>query len=103
MDLFHAASTCATWRTWPGGCWQATATNGSPGNIADLAGGDIPAILAVGRDLKFRRSLPAERDKALHYFEINAHRMHYAWCRSPGLFVGSGVVQADCKSVITSL
>ena len=26
--------------------------------------------------------------------------MHYAWYRSLGLFVGSGVVEAGCKSVI---
>jgi hypothetical protein len=68
--------------------------------LADLDAGDTGALLAAGRDLKFSGSLAAERDKALHYFQANATRMHYAWYRSPGLFVGSGVVEAGCKSVI---
>jgi hypothetical protein len=68
--------------------------------LAELDNGDIPALLAAGRDLRFIGSLATERDKALHYFETNAHRMHYAWYRKHGLFVGSGTVEAGCKSVI---
>jgi hypothetical protein len=68
--------------------------------LAELDAGDIPALLAAGRSLRFTGSLAGERDKALHYFDTNAHRMHYAWYRSLGLFVGSGVVEAGCKSVI---
>jgi hypothetical protein len=68
--------------------------------LAELDNGDIPALLAAGRDLKFTGSLAGERDKALHYFDTNAHRMHYAWYRSLGLFVGSGVVEAGCKSIV---
>jgi len=68
--------------------------------LAELDNGDIPGLLTAGRDLRFRGSLAGERDKALHYFETNACRMHYARYRSLGLFVGSGVVEAGCKSVI---
>jgi hypothetical protein len=68
--------------------------------LAELDAGDIPALLAAGRDLKFTGSLAGERDKALHYFETNACRMHYAWYRSLGLFTGSGVVEAGCKTVV---
>jgi hypothetical protein len=68
--------------------------------LAELDDGDIGVLLAAGRDLKFTGSLAGERDKALHYFETNAHRMRYAWYKSLGLFVGSGVVEAGCKSVI---
>ncbi len=68
--------------------------------LDELDAGDIGALLTAGRSLRFTGSLAAERDKALHYFETNAHRMHYAWYRSLGLFVGSGVVEAGCKSVI---
>ncbi|HEX9517787.1 MAG TPA: ISKra4 family transposase, partial [Streptosporangiaceae bacterium] len=68
--------------------------------LDELDAGDIGALLTAGRSLRFTGSLAAERDKALHYFETNAHRMHYAWYRSPGLFVGSGVAEAGCKSVI---
>jgi hypothetical protein len=68
--------------------------------LAELDAGDIGALLAAGRNLKFTGSLASERDKALHYFQANATRMHYAWYRNLGLFVGSGVVEAGCKSVI---
>jgi hypothetical protein len=68
--------------------------------LAELDAGDIPALLAAGRSLKFSGSLAGERDKALHYFQANATRMHYAWYRSLGLFAGSGVVEAGCQSVI---
>jgi len=34
------------------------------------------------------------------YFEKNAERMSYAEFRSQGLFVGSGVVEAGCRTVI---
>jgi hypothetical protein len=68
--------------------------------LAELDAGDTGAVLAAGRGLRFRGSLAGERDKALHYFETNACRMRYARYRSLGLFVGSGTVEAGCKSVI---
>jgi hypothetical protein len=34
------------------------------------------------------------------YFRNNAHRMRYDEFRAQGLFVGSGVVEAGCKTVI---
>ena len=34
------------------------------------------------------------------YFERNAHRMRYPEFRQQGLFVGSGVIEAGCKTVI---
>jgi hypothetical protein len=70
------------------------------GRLAELDAGDITALLAAGRDLRFTGSLAGERDKALRYFETNACRMRYATYRSLGLFVGSGTVEAGCKAVI---
>jgi hypothetical protein len=34
------------------------------------------------------------------YFERNTERMRYPWFRKQGLFVGSGVIEAGCKTVI---
>ena len=67
--------------------------------LEELDAGDIDAILAAGRDLEFTGSLAGERDKALAYFEHNAHRMRYQHFKSLGMFVGSGVVEAGCKSL----
>lgn len=38
--------------------------------------------------------------KALHYFEHNVARMQYGTFRQKGYFIGSGVVEAGCKTVI---
>ena len=40
--------------------------------------------------------------KEAEYFASNADRIHYPEFREKGLFVGSGVVEAGCKSVIGS-
>ena len=42
---------------------------------------------------------PAVTD-ALHYFASNVSRMQYGTFRTAGYFIGSGVVEAGCKSVI---
>ena len=41
-----------------------------------------------------------EIDTSLGYFENNAPGMRYHWFRQCGLFIGSGVVEASCKTVI---
>jgi hypothetical protein len=40
--------------------------------------------------------------KEAEYFTTNTERMRYPEFREKGLFVGSGVVEAGCKSVIGS-
>lgn len=39
-------------------------------------------------------------EKALHYFVTNVSRMQYGTFRKAGYFIGSGVVEAGCKTVI---
>ncbi len=39
-------------------------------------------------------------EKALDYFETNRERMHYDQFRAQGFFIGSGVVEAACKTLI---
>jgi hypothetical protein len=68
--------------------------------LAELDAGNVQAILAAGHSLDFLGSLATERDKALAYFEHNAHRMRYRHFRDLGMFVGSGVVEAGCKHLI---
>jgi hypothetical protein len=59
-----------------------------------------PAILAAARALPLATRKARDRDKALHYIEANQPRMRYAQYRAHGLFIGPGVVEAGCKSVI---
>ncbi len=41
-------------------------------------------------------------EAALHYFVSNVSRMQYGTFRAAGYFIGSGVVEAGCKTVIGS-
>lgn len=56
--------------------------------------------------LSMRNALPRsgskrkEAGKEIPYFEENASRMRYAQYRSLGLFVGSGVIEAGCKTQV---
>lgn len=68
--------------------------------LADLDDGDIPAICAAARTFPLAGKKAADLDTALGYFEHNAHRMHYAHFRKLGMFVGSGAVEAGCKSIV---
>jgi len=68
--------------------------------LEDLDYGDIDGICAAARLFPLAGTRKDELDTALGYFEHNAPRMRYKWFRSRGLFVGSGVVESGCKTVI---
>jgi hypothetical protein len=68
--------------------------------LEDLDCGGIDGICEAARAYPLEGIKKDELDTALGYFENNAPRMRYHWFRSRGLFVGSGVVEAGCKSVI---
>ena len=68
--------------------------------LEDLDYGDIDGIEAAVREYPLEGVKKDEADRELGYFLNNAPRMRYHWFRSRGLFTGSGVVKAGCKSVI---
>jgi hypothetical protein len=68
--------------------------------LEDLDYGDIDGICKAARAYPLEGIKKDELATALGYFENNAPRMRYHWFRSRGLFVGSGVVESGCKSVI---
>ena len=66
-----------------------------------LDNGRIPQLVAQLRaiapsDDELRKAVNGEAD----YFERNAHRAQYPSFRRQNLFVGSGVIEAACKTVI---
>ena len=69
--------------------------------LKQLDRGKIEAVVKTLRELK---SLNPELAKIVHneadYFARNAQRMRYPAFRAQGLFVGSGVIEAGCKTVI---
>jgi hypothetical protein len=68
--------------------------------MEDLDYGDTDGICKAARAYRLTGEKKDELGTALGYFENNAPRMRYHWFRQCGLFVGSGVVEAGCKSVI---
>jgi hypothetical protein len=68
--------------------------------LEDLDYGHIDGITAAARKYPLVGVKKDELDTALGYFENNAPRMRYHWFRQCGLFVGSGVVEASCKTII---
>jgi hypothetical protein len=68
--------------------------------LEDLDYGYIDGIEAAVRAYPLEGVKKDEVGRELGYFLANAPRMRYHWFRQCGLFVGSGVVEAGCKSVI---
>jgi hypothetical protein len=68
--------------------------------LEDLDYGYIDGITAATRTYPLEGIKKDEIETALGYFEANAPRMRYHWFRQCGLFVGSGVVEAGCKTII---
>jgi hypothetical protein len=67
----------------------------------ELDAGNVQNIIAAmnrlrPKDKAIRKGVETETE----YFRHNAKRMRYAEFRSQGLFVGSGVVEAGCKTII---
>jgi hypothetical protein len=100
VDLYHAREHVHELATLAARLLRGHRDDWLAARLAELDAGDIDALLTAGRDLGFIGSLATERDKALAYFEHNAHRMRYQHFRGLGMFVGSGVVEAGCKSII---
>jgi hypothetical protein len=68
--------------------------------LEDLDYGDINGIEAAVREYPLEGIKKDEAGKELGYFLNNAPRMRYRWFRSRGLFAGSGVVEASCKTIV---
>jgi hypothetical protein len=66
----------------------------------ELDDGKVEAVIAAMSQPPAPDNGPQEEvQKEMEYFHGNAERMRYAKFRSQGLFVGSGVVEAGCKTI----
>ena len=99
VDLYHAREHLSNlakilWEASRGKAW-------AEARMQQLEAGDIEGLLsAMGR---LRPRSPIVKDelrKAVTYFQTNAERMRYQSFRTQGLFVGSGVVEAGCKTIV---
>ena len=69
--------------------------------LDQLEQGDIEALTRSLRELRpDHDKLAQQLANDAEYFERNAARMRYPRFRAQGLFVGSGVVEAGCRTVV---
>ena len=68
--------------------------------VGKLRQGLILDIIAELKNLELSGKKRKERDREVEYFEKNQSRMRYNEFREAGLFIGSGAIEAGCKSVI---
>ena len=67
----------------------------------ELDRGDVESVIRAIRRLRPRgNELQKLCEMAVGYYVHNIHRMRYADFRKQGLFVGSGVLEAGCRTVI---
>ncbi len=67
----------------------------------DLDDGKVEKIVRQARQhLPQDAAVKKTAELEIHYLEKNAESMRYAEFRAQGLFVGSGVVEAGCKTLI---
>src|SRR6266446_5023527 len=60
----------------------------------------VQALIKEARLQSVGTPRQAAVEQALHYFVCNVSRMQYGTFRQAGYFIGSGVVEAGCKTVI---
>lgn len=65
-----------------------------------LARGGVSRIIAIARREAAAAGKLQEVEAALGYLINNVARMQYSSFRQQGLFIGSGVIEAGCKSLV---
>lgn len=67
----------------------------------ELNTGDVEKVISAIKKLLGKNNEQNEEiERQIGYFENNKERMRYKTFRLQGLFIGSGVIEAGCKSVI---
>jgi hypothetical protein len=106
MDLYHVREHVAKLCRLLFGYGQKTTEQRRERWWRDLDAGQVEKIIreakaALAESVADRSDeLIKDIENEIGYLERNKHRMRYAHFRAQGLFVGSGVVEAGCKTVI---
>jgi Uncharacterised protein family (UPF0236) len=100
VDLYHAREHLSELAKVIYGPGSKAARQWADARIAELDVGDVEAVLAAMARLRpGNHAIKDEVRRASGYFQTNADRMRYREFRSQGLFVGSGVIEAGCKTI----
>jgi hypothetical protein len=101
VDLYHARQHLAELAKLVYGPTHPKRESWSKARYQELDADQVEKV--IGAILKLKSSDPKIQqhiDRERNYFQTNAERMRYADFRRQGLFVGSGVVEAGCKTII---
>ena len=100
VDLYHAREHLANVAKLVYGVKTPKSQEWISARRDELDDGDVKAVVAAMGRLRLRdKGTQKEVRTEMKYFRGNAERMRYAEFRSQGLFVGSGVVEAGCKTI----
>jgi hypothetical protein len=101
VDLYHAREHLADLSKLVYGAASAKARQWTIARLAQLDEGKIESLLLCLRRLRPPAAQTQEAVRqTIRYFENNRERMRYAQFRRQGLFVGSGVIEAGCKTIV---
>jgi hypothetical protein len=101
VDLYHARQHLAELAKLVYGPLDPKCKPWCTARYQELDAGQVEKVMGAiwslqSPDKKVQQHIDRERN----YFQTNAERMRYAEFRRQGLFVGSGVVEAGCKTII---
>jgi hypothetical protein len=101
VDLYHAREHLTDLSKIVYGLGSRQAKQWSAARLAQLDKGDVAAVLTNMRRLRPGGEIAKEElRRTINYFQTNIERMRYAEFRRQGLFVGSGVIEAGCKTIV---
>jgi len=101
VDLYHARQHLANAAKLIFGSVSGSQAEWLQARLNELDDGEVEAIIgALGRARPRDVAQQADLEREVNYFRNNAERMRYADFRKRAMFVGSGVVEAGCKTVV---
>lgn len=101
VDLYHAREHLAGLGKLVYGVGSAEAQAWTAARCDDLDEGHVDAVVYAIGQLPTTTAVAREQArKDTDYFQTNALRMCYRYFRNQGFFVGSGAIEAGCKTVV---
>jgi len=100
VDLYHAREHLSDLSKLVYGTGSRKAKEWSTALRMDLDEGKVENVIGRMRRLRpANEQIQNEVRKTINYFDNNKERMRYRNFREMGLFVGSGVIEAGCKTI----
>jgi hypothetical protein len=101
VDLYHAREHLAGLGKLVYGVGSSEAKAWTAARFDDLDAGQVDAVVhAIGQLPTTTEAAREQARKDTDYFQTNSLRMCYRYFRSQGFFVGSGAIEAGCKTVV---